>query len=57
MIFFFFWLYFHFQDYSKWVVCRVSERNSDDDDDGTELSYLDEVFLSLDDLDEISLPN
>lgn len=44
-------------DYSKWVVCRVSERNSDDDDDGTELSYLDEVFLSLDDLDEISLPN
>ncbi|KAL7119446.1 hypothetical protein ACP275_02G063600 [Erythranthe tilingii] len=46
-------------DYSKWVVCRVYERNcdSDDDDDGTELSCLDEVFLSLDDLDEISLPN
>ncbi|KAF3435183.1 hypothetical protein FNV43_RR22270 [Rhamnella rubrinervis] len=42
-------------DYSKWVVCRVYER--DDDDDGTELSCLDEVFLSLDDLDEISLPN
>ncbi|XP_021896566.1 NAC domain-containing protein 104 [Carica papaya] len=39
-------------DYSKWVVCRVYE-----DDDGTELSCLDEVFLSLDDLDEISLPN
>ncbi|KAL1336282.1 hypothetical protein HN51_030672 [Arachis hypogaea] len=43
-------------DYSKWVICRVYERNGDDDD-GTELSCLDEVFLSLDDLDEISLPN
>ncbi|KAB1206947.1 NAC transcription factor 25 [Morella rubra] len=42
-------------DYSNWVVCRVYER--DDDDDGTELSCLDEVFLSLDDLEEISLPN
>ncbi|KAA8536493.1 hypothetical protein F0562_028971 [Nyssa sinensis] len=42
-------------DYSKWVVCRVYER--DDDDDGTELSCLDEVFLSLDDLDEINFPN
>ncbi|PON90204.1 NAC domain containing protein [Trema orientale] len=42
-------------DCSKWVLCRVYER--DDDDDGTELSCLDEVFLSLDDLDEISLPN
>nr|XP_009762859.1 PREDICTED: NAC transcription factor 25 isoform X2 [Nicotiana sylvestris] len=45
-------------DYSKWVICRVHERNCDnDDDDGTELSCLDEVFLSLDDLDEISLPH
>ncbi|KAI4296316.1 hypothetical protein L6164_036284 [Bauhinia variegata] len=45
-------------DYSKWVICRVYEGNGDgDDDDGTELSCLDEVFLSLDDLDEISLPN
>ncbi|CAA3009659.1 NAC domain-containing 104 [Olea europaea subsp. europaea] len=45
-------------DYSKWVVCRVYESNGDNDnDDGTELSCLDEVFLSLDDLDEISLPN
>lgn len=45
-------------DYSKWVICRVQERNCDnDDDDGTELSCLDEVFLSLDDLDEISLPH
>ncbi|KAK4401910.1 NAC domain-containing protein [Sesamum angolense] len=31
--------------------------DNDDDDDGAELSCLDEVFLSLDDLDEISLPN
>ncbi|KAE9595086.1 hypothetical protein Lal_00041176 [Lupinus albus] len=46
-------------DYSKWVICRVYELNEDEDedDDGTELSCLDEVFLSLDDLDEISLPN
>ncbi|KAJ7968153.1 NAC domain protein [Quillaja saponaria] len=44
-------------DYSKWVVCRVYEHDGDDDDNGTELSCLDEVFLSLDDLDEISLPN
>lgn len=44
-----------FQDYSKWVICRVYER--DEDDDGTELSCLDEVYLSLDDLDEISFPN
>ncbi|CAL0334342.1 unnamed protein product [Lupinus luteus] len=43
-------------DYSKWVICRVYELN-EDDDDGTELSSLDEVFLSMDDLDEISLPN
>lgn len=46
-----------FQDYSKWVVCRVYERDEDDDENGTELSCLDEVFLSLDDLDEISLPH
>ncbi|KAH1207928.1 hypothetical protein AAZX31_15G049900 [Glycine max] len=44
-------------EYNKWVICRVYERNGDDDN-GTELSCLDEVFLSLDDdLDEISLPN
>ncbi|XP_020221468.1 NAC domain-containing protein 104 [Cajanus cajan] len=44
-------------DYNKWVICRVYERNGDDDN-GTELSCLDEVFLSLDDdFDEISLPN
>ncbi|KAK8518984.1 hypothetical protein V6N13_017765 [Hibiscus sabdariffa] len=46
-------------DSSKWVVCRVYERNCSDEeeDDGIELSCLDEVYLSLDDLDEISLPN
>ncbi|KAG9129364.1 hypothetical protein Leryth_016650 [Lithospermum erythrorhizon] len=45
-------------DYSKWVVCRVYQCTGDnDDDDGTELSCLDEVFLSLDDTDEISFPN
>ncbi|TKY59530.1 NAC transcription factor NAM-B2 [Spatholobus suberectus] len=45
-------------DHNKWVICRVYERDNDDDGgDGTELSCLDEVFLSLDDLDEISLPN
>lgn len=44
------------QDYSKWVLCRVYERDGDgdDDDNGTDLSCLDEVFLSLDDLDEIT---
>lgn len=46
------------QDYSKWVICRVYESNSCDSDEN-ELSCLDEVFLSLDDLDddEISLPH
>ncbi|KAL0334458.1 UNVERIFIED_CONTAM: NAC domain-containing protein [Sesamum angustifolium] len=44
-------------DYSKWVVCRVYEKGDNSDDEGTELSCLDEVFLSMDDLDEISLPN
>ncbi|KAG2316849.1 hypothetical protein Bca4012_067754 [Brassica carinata] len=45
-------------DYSKWVICRVYEQNGseEEDDDGAELSCLDEVFLSLDDLDEVSLP-
>ncbi|PSS29196.1 NAC domain-containing protein [Actinidia chinensis var. chinensis] len=45
-------------DYSKWVLCRVYEHDCDDGGgDGMELSCLDEVFLSLDDLDEISFPN
>ncbi|MED6161484.1 hypothetical protein PIB30_061144 [Stylosanthes scabra] len=58
---------------NKWVVCRVYEKNkkseseegatskyyySDEDDCGSELSYLDEVYLSLDDdLEVISPPN
>ena len=69
-------MYSAWQDQSnrKWVLCRVYERvingdseqgvhynGGDDDDSGTELSWLDEVFLSLDnddDLEEIiSLPN
>ncbi|XP_074270537.1 NAC domain-containing protein 104 [Silene latifolia] len=48
------------KDLSKWVICKVYERRDDDDGDGdddTELSCLDEVFLSMEDLDEISLPN
>ncbi|CAI9770096.1 unnamed protein product [Fraxinus pennsylvanica] len=46
------------KEYSKWVACRVYEHACDkEDDDGLELSYLDEVFMSLDDLDEISLPS
>ncbi|KAJ9561313.1 hypothetical protein OSB04_006473 [Centaurea solstitialis] len=50
------------RDTSKidWVICRVYEHdydNNDDNDDGMELSCLDEVFLSLDDFDDISFPN
>ncbi|KAJ1412963.1 NAC domain [Sesbania bispinosa] len=56
------------QSWSKWVLCRVYEKRSqsqqgakcysDEDDSGTEVSWLDEVFMSLDDdLEEISLPN
>ncbi|KAJ0508962.1 putative transcription factor NAM family [Helianthus annuus] len=49
------------RDNSKndWVICRVCEQNYDNDDgnDGMELSCLDEVFLSLDDYDDISFPN
>ncbi|KAL8129633.1 hypothetical protein V2J09_018788 [Rumex salicifolius] len=48
-------------DHSRWVVCKVYEQaegdDDDDDNDGTELSCLDEVFLSMDDYDEISLPS
>lgn len=49
------------QDNSKWVICRVYEQDNDEDEDvggdnGIELSCLDEVFLSMDDLEEISLP-
>ncbi|KAK7247585.1 hypothetical protein RIF29_42470 [Crotalaria pallida] len=65
--------YHHHQSGSKWVLCKVYERKSnnfdqsqrgenyysDEDDSGTELSWEDQVFLSLDDddLEEIiSLP-
>lgn len=54
----------------QWVLCRVYEKKrsqsqqgatdyySDEDDRGTELSWLDEVYLSLDDdLEEMSPPN
>lgn len=42
----------------KSLNCRDDDEDEDDDDDGTELSCLDEMFLSLeDDLDDISLPN
>ncbi|KAA3488510.1 NAC domain-containing protein 104-like protein [Gossypium australe] len=50
-------IYYPVLDYSKWVICRVYERScstSDEQDGGMELSCLDEVFLSLDDDDEIS---
>ncbi|KAL1290923.1 hypothetical protein HN51_059471 [Arachis hypogaea] len=53
------------QIWSKWVLCKVYEKKgsvrgvnycSDDDDSGTELSWLDEIYLSLDDdLEEISV--
>ncbi|GAB2219083.1 hypothetical protein Droror1_Dr00006711 [Drosera rotundifolia] len=45
-------------DQRRWVVCKVFQQTSDDSDDngGLELSCLDEVYLSMDDLDEISLP-
>ncbi|KAK1311230.1 NAC transcription factor NAM-B2 [Acorus calamus] len=36
----------------EWVLCRVYDAS----EEGIELSCLDEVFLSLDDLDEVSLP-
>ncbi|KAK9110390.1 hypothetical protein Sjap_018450 [Stephania japonica] len=48
-------------DANKWVLCRVFERNGGSQgsigEEGIELSCLDEVFLALDDFDEISLPN
>ncbi|XP_057440173.1 NAC domain-containing protein 104-like [Lotus japonicus] len=56
-------------NWSKWVLCRVYEKKrskqcvncscSDDDDSGSELSWLDEVYLSLDEDPEeiISMTN
>lgn len=42
----------------NWVICRVFESSYDSQvsfhEEGTELSCLDEVFLSLDDYDEVS---
>jgi len=55
------------QSWSQWVLCRVYEKMrseqdvncySDEDEIGSELSWLDEVYLSLDDdLEEIGMPN
>ena len=53
---------FFIQDCSNWVLCKVEENkgnaqsfNYSDEEDGTELSCLDEMFLSLDDdFDDIS---
>ncbi|KAG8071023.1 hypothetical protein GUJ93_ZPchr0006g43383 [Zizania palustris] len=46
---------------SSWVLCRVFDSSCGSQvsfhGEGTELSCLDEVFLSLDDYDEVSLPN
>ncbi|CAL0319718.1 unnamed protein product [Lupinus luteus] len=52
----------HDQSWSNWVLCRVYENKSQnfnchDDDSGSELSLLDEVYMCLDeDLEEISMP-
>ncbi|KAH6791382.1 hypothetical protein C2S51_006388 [Perilla frutescens var. frutescens] len=54
------------QDLKEWVVCRVREEKLvdfgekiiSDGDEGVELSYLDEVFFSIDDdQDEITFPS
>jgi hypothetical protein len=46
------------QESKNWVICRVFESSYDSQvsfhEEGTELSCLDEVFLSLDDYDEVS---
>ncbi|XP_020246446.1 NAC domain-containing protein 104 [Asparagus officinalis] len=46
---------------NKWIICRVYDSScgsqSSFQDGGRELSCLDEVFLSFDDLDEVSLPD
>lgn len=60
------------ENWSEWVLCRVYEidknmypqegvnhYNSDDDDSGTDLSWQDQVFLSLeldDDMEGITMP-
>ncbi|WJX47772.1 hypothetical protein P8452_34425 [Trifolium repens] len=57
------------ESWSKWVLCKVYEKkmsqqgssynDEDIDDNGTEVSWLDEVFMSLDDddIDQTTLPN
>lgn len=52
-------MHVHFQDHSKWVLCRVYEHKSyGEEDDEQELSCMDELFLSLDDdYDEICSSN
>ncbi|XP_062185425.1 NAC domain-containing protein 104-like [Phragmites australis] len=46
---------------NNWVICRVFDSSCGSQasfhEEGMELSCLDEVFLSLDDYDEVSLPN
>lgn len=53
-------------NWRKWVLCKVYEKkmsqqgasDEDIDDNGTDVSWLDEVFMSIDDdLDQTSLPN
>nr|QSD99904.1 NAC family transcription factor [Melilotus albus] len=61
------------ENWSEWILCRVYETeknmysqdgvnycNSDDDDSGTDLSWQDQVFLSLeldnDDMEGITMP-
>ncbi|XP_020588046.1 NAC domain-containing protein 104-like [Phalaenopsis equestris] len=45
---------------NRWVVCRVYEAGysvqTSRQEDGMELSCLDEIFMSFDDYDEVSLP-
>ncbi|KAL6899221.1 hypothetical protein ACP4OV_005879 [Aristida adscensionis] len=54
-------LHYSTETTSSWMICRVFESNCGSQvsfhDEGTELSCLDEVFLSLDDYDEVSLLN
>lgn len=51
------------ESWMKWVLCKVYEKkrpqqtqycysDDDEDDSGTEVSWLDEVFMSLDDDDD-----
>ncbi|XP_076891185.1 NAC domain-containing protein 104-like [Bidens hawaiensis] len=51
-------------DYSKRVICHVYEHNydnnenyNDDNEDGVELSCLDEFYMSIEDFDDASYPS